>query len=122
MKGLLETGCGLLDQDGVSLRLLVDLRYRRTEKTNARQYLFTLFQRQPYGLERIYQLDVRQYPRVPKDAHLLPHEHIGKARVTGNAGWANWSYDEAMARFCTMTNIVFRPNLPHPEDFRLRGQ
>lgn len=122
LNGLHETGCGLLGEDGVNLRLYVDMKYRRTEKTDSTHYMFTMFKRQPYGPERVYQLDVRQYPIVPRDAHSLPHEHIGNSRVTGDASWSKWTYDEVMAYFCRQANIEFRPTLPHPEEFRLKRQ
>ena len=121
-KGLLEAGCGLISREGVNLRLYVDMRFRRTGKTNGRFYMFSIFRRQPYGQERIYQLDIRQYPVTPRDHHLLPHEHIGSARQIGDAEWLNWTYDQVLAHFCARTNVTFIPQLPHPDEFRLRGQ
>lgn len=120
-KGLLEAGCGLISPEGVHLRLYVDMRFRRTEITSGKFYMFSIFRRQPYGQERIYQLDIRQYPVVPRDEHLLPHEHIGSARETGDAAWSNWNYDQVLAYFCARTNVTFIPLLPHPDEFRLRG-
>jgi hypothetical protein len=112
---------GLIDEDGVSAQLQVELLFRRSHKTGMVTYKFTVFKRHLYGQDRVYQLHVVQSKARIKDAHALPHEHIGAARQSGDAGWAIWSYDDVLAHFCKRTNITFLPCPKHPEDFQLRG-
>jgi len=112
---------GLVDEDGASTQLQVDLMFRRTHKTGLLTYKFTVFKRQIYGHDRVYQLHIVQSKIKIKDAHALPHEHIGASRELGEAKWATWSYDEVLTHFCLRTNITFLPRPSHPEDFQLRG-
>ncbi|MNT30549.1 hypothetical protein D3C72_1663480 [compost metagenome] len=115
--------CGLLDANGRSAKLIVELRFRRSSKTNVAQYVFSVFRRVlPKGLERVYQLDVMQWPKPVRDQHQMPHEHFGNERNLGDDSWAKWSYDEVLAYFCARTNITFVPPVPHPEELRLKGQ
>jgi hypothetical protein len=99
----------------------VKMMYKVGRKTRMKHYLFTIFRRETYGLERIYQLEVTQSVRPIKDLHKRSHEHMGDSRTIGDAGWDKWSYDEVLARFCQMTNLSFAPTPPHPEHFELRG-
>jgi len=112
---------GLVDIDGLSAQLQAELMFRRSHKTGITMYKFTVFKRQPYGLERVYQLDVVQSKVRIKDTHSLPHEHIGTSREQGDASWATWGYDEVLAHFCARTNISFKPPPNHPEFFQLKG-
>ncbi|MDB5911201.1 MAG: hypothetical protein JWP34_5318 [Massilia sp.] len=119
--GTVVIGVGVLDENGVSVRMYVELVYRPSYKTKITRYLFTLFQRFPYGNERIYQLEVTQTPKLVRDMHKLSHEHMGSLRTTGDASWATWGYDEVLAHFCAQTNITFAPSPVHPETFELRA-
>jgi hypothetical protein len=47
---------GILDADGVSARMHLELNYRYGHKTKIKMYVFTVFKRNPYGSERVYQL------------------------------------------------------------------
>lgn len=122
LKGLLSTSCGLLDSDGKSNKLIVELRYRRSAKTKTVQYVFSVFERSLGGLRRIYQLDITQWPRPVKDLHSMPHEHIGADRNDGDSTWSKWTFEQVLLHFCSQTNITFTPNIPHPEELRLKGQ
>lgn len=123
VKGLLSTSCGLLDSNGKSTKLIAELQYRRSAKTNVIRYVFSVYQRQlPKGLERVYQLDVPQWPRPVKDLHQLPHEHVGDERNLGADYWSKWQYEDVLEYFCTQTNITFMPDMPHPEELHLKGQ
>ena len=121
-KNIHETSCGLLDENGINVRLIVQLIFKRSVKTGLVSFQFSVFRRNPSGLERVYQLDVRGWPRGAPSNHHRPHEHFGDSRAIGNAAWEKWTYDEVMAYFCAATNIVFRPPVPHPEEFQLRRQ
>ena len=121
-KGVHRVACGLLDSDGVNVRLVADLIFKRSPKTRLVQYKFSVFRRGPSArLERVFQLDVTQWPKGAPSKHHEPHEHFGDNREVGDAAWSKWTYDEVLARFCAMTNITFRPPLPHPEELHLRG-
>jgi hypothetical protein len=87
LKGSLETTCGLLDKDGISVRMLLELSFRRSAKTNNVRYLFSVFKRLPRGLERVYQLDVSQWNKPIFDKHNQSHEHIGATRIPGKSSW-----------------------------------
>jgi hypothetical protein len=75
--------------------------------------MFSIFKRNRYGTDRVYQLDVNQGPEPLKDNHRRPHEHWGNRRITGADEWATWGYDELLRYFCTRTGITF---LPAPAD------
>lgn len=117
----LEIGIGVVDLQGKSTGLYVHLLYQNSHKTKIIKYCFSLFKRQRYGSERVYQLQVNQFPVPVHDLHRYSHEHIGSLRVPGNASWSKWGYDDVIAYFCTQTNIVFDPELLHPEHFELIG-
>ncbi|MGS1115991.1 hypothetical protein [Castellaniella sp. UC4442_H9] len=122
-KGIHETSCGLLDSDGVNVRLVVDLIFKRSSKTGIVQYKFSVFRRgSPARLERVFQLDVIHWPKGAPSEHHKSHEHFGDNRTLGDASWEEWTYDDVMGRFRTMTNITFKPPVPHPEELQLRGQ
>jgi hypothetical protein len=119
--GTVEIGAGLVDAMGRSVGLYAHLHYRNSHKTNIVKYRFTVFVRRPYGLERVYQLQVNHFPIPIRDLHQYSHEHIGLLRVTGDASWADWRYDDVIAYFCKQTNIAFDPAPPHPEQYQLKG-
>lgn len=117
---IVEITAGLLDTEGRSAGLLLSMIYHSSPKTRIRTCKFTVYVRRPYGNDRAYQLELNQYPVRLEDVHKRSHEHIGRLRVTGDASWEGWEYDDAIAHFCKQTNITFRPPLPHPEHFYLR--
>ena len=119
--GSFSVSSGVVDQDGVGRRLLVQLDYRNSLKTRSIKYIFTVFQRQPYGKDRVYQLEVFQVPKQLKDLHKLSHEHFGDRKTVGDAAWNDWEYDDVIAYFISQTNIEFFPMPPHPEHFQLKG-
>ena len=111
---------GVLNEDGSSARLLVELVFRRSSKTSRVWYKFTVFKRHASGLERAYQLDIQQFARqLP--IHDRPHEHFGSERIEGGCDWATWTFEQALQHFTERTTITFRPPVPHPEHFELRG-
>lgn len=105
----------------MSVRRYVHLLYRHAYHTGTVSYVFTLFKRQPYGNERIYQLEINQFRRPVKDKHKVPHEHIGTLRRDGDATWASWRYDETIAYFSVAANVAFKPVPLHAEDFQLKA-
>ena len=105
---------GVLEDTGLATSLVVDLRYMHNAQSATTKYLFTVQMRERYGLQRVYQLEVTQAPRDPKDVHQKSHEHIGDLRLIGHARWRRWSYHEVLAYFCAQTNITFDPVPSHP--------
>jgi hypothetical protein len=53
-RGTVVCGAGVLDENGESARMYVELAYRNTHRTKITTYLFTLFKRYAYGKERVY--------------------------------------------------------------------
>lgn len=114
-------GAGVMNEDGVSTQMYVELIYKHSHKTRMTSYCFTLFKRFGYGKERVYQLAVTQSQRRLNDAHKLSHQHMGDCRTAGDAAWENWGYDEVLAHFCKQCNLTFEPVPRHPEHFQLSG-
>lgn len=114
-------GAGLVDIQGSPTGLYVELQARQVIKPSMRAYRFTVFRTSASGPQRVYQLDVPQWPVAPRDEHLLPHEHVGARRVIGDCAWGKWSYYEVIEHFCEMTSIAFDPQLPDPFEFVLEG-
>ena len=114
-------GIGILDAEGLSMRMYAELHYHRGAKTRIASYKFSVFRRTRLAIERVYQLQVNIFPKPVRDKHQLSHEHIGDARYPGDASWATWSYDEVIEHFCRRTNLKFDVRPLHPEDFRLQG-
>jgi hypothetical protein len=120
-----QRGCsvidgGLIDENGVSTGLYVSLQFQRSISTGLCKYVFTVFKLEPGGAQRVYQLEVKQHPKPPKDLHAWSHEHIGTTRKTGDAEWQKWDYSDVLSYFCDQTNIKFVPPLRHPEAFELK--
>jgi hypothetical protein len=119
--GSFEIAAGVVDEDGKGSGLLVQLLYQHSFKTQIKKYKCSVFQRQAYGLDRVYQLQVNHFTRPIRNPHHKSHQHIGDFRDLGDASWANWSYDDVISFFRSQTNITFDPELPHPENFKLKG-
>lgn len=113
--------CGLLKADGASARMTVQLLHRRSHKTGAVLYKLGVFLQHSWGLERVYQLEVRQERRPLKDAHARPHEHFGNRRTEGDPSWSKWSFHDALRHFSARTGIVFDPEVQDPDHFELEG-
>jgi hypothetical protein len=112
---------GLVDADGVGTQMQVNLCFRRGHKTGIVRYVFTVFKRQVYGKDRVYQLDVTHSRRPLKNAHKKSHEHMGNVRMLGDATWETWTFDDVLAHFCAKANVVMEPKPSHPEHFQLKG-
>jgi hypothetical protein len=111
-----RTGSGLTDEHGAGTGLTVELQFRMDLRRKCRSYVFSVFKRNRYGVDRVYQLDVNQTPDLPQDDHSRPHEHLGHRRYMGPDEWIAWNYDELLRYFCTRTNIRFRLLPPDPAE------
>jgi len=114
--------CGVLNSDGSSAGLLVELLYRWSPKTKTTYLLFSVHKLNVWGSERAYQLDIEQHVRrLP--LHDLPHEHFGKDRNKGSSEWTTWSFKEALRYFSERTKITFNPPVDDPHSsFKLKSQ
>lgn len=121
--GTVMASSGLVDQQGIGTGMYVQLVFSRSPKTKMVRFKCTVFQTRHGAQARVYQLDVQQSPKLPKDRHSLPHEHFGAARspIDSN-GCHNWNFEDVLSYFCGATGIRFEPALSHPEDFQLKGQ
>lgn len=108
---------GVLDPQGRAISLLCVLKVLHAPGTFT-TWTFTVFDRKPYGTERVFQLQVRQLPRLPKDKHQHPDEHMGD-RKTRHPERISWGFSECMARFVEATGICFDPELDDPTKFKL---
>jgi hypothetical protein len=116
-----EAGAGLLDESGNPRGMSVQLDVAQGRKTRLWTYRFTVYRLGMHSPSRVYQLEVTNFPTLPKDKHAWPHEHIGRGKVVGDAGWLRWSYDAVLARFKLATNITFVPDIDDPSVFKLEG-
>jgi hypothetical protein len=112
---------GVINAEGVGTHLWVDLVLRRSPKTRMIWYKFSVFRRHAWGTEMVYQLDVQCYEKRLKNAHDMPHEHMGDLRMQGSLTWAQWSFEDVLRRFSERTKIDFEPPVSHPDDFELKG-
>lgn len=112
---------GLVDVDGIRVGCVVELLRNQSRKTRLVRYKLSVFKQTPGFLQRVYQLDITKWPRLPADHHQWPHEHVGALRIDGDAGWLRWQYHDALAHFTSRTNITFRPPIDDPEVFVLKG-
>ena len=117
----LNCSSGVVDSEGVRSPLLVDLIFQRGPKTKMVWYKFSIFNRLVWGLERVYQMDVQQYEKPLKNAHDLPHEHMGDERKVGQTAWLTWSFEDVLRHFSERTRIDFKPPVMHPDAFELKG-
>jgi hypothetical protein len=117
-----QCGAGLLDADGSPRGLAVDLLVSQARATKLMRFKFTVFKSTQWGPERLYQLDVQCFPRLPSDSHQYPHEHFGRYRSSPQEAWAKWTFDDVLTRFRESTNITFEPRVTNPFelDFNLR--
>lgn len=114
-----EMESGLINEDRARSGLHVSLFAHIGRRTQLRTFKFSVFRISLGAPERVYQLHIRQAPRLATNKHDWPHEHIGTARVYGDAGWLRWDYAQALAHFCRQTNISFVPPVNDPEYFEL---
>jgi hypothetical protein len=119
--GTFVISSGLTDVDGVGTMMLVKLLFRRSHKTGIVHYVFSIFKRTPYSLERVYQLDVRQCRKRVKNQHDRSHEHMGDLRSFGTEEWGQWEFKDVLAHFSNVTNVTFSAGPAHPEHFELRS-
>lgn len=99
----------------------VRLDFRNSAKTGVRKFILTVFKQNPYGLDRIYQLEIVQSRRPIKDLHERSHEHMGSSRLPGKESWGGWAFSDVLRYFWQQTNVTFCPPPPDPEEYQLKG-
>jgi hypothetical protein len=121
LAGVANCAFRVTDSDGKRIQgVTVDLLIKYGQRPPSTHYLFTVFKFEYGGLRRVYQLDVLQNGRKMRDAHSMPHEHIGRDRVAGDVAWATIKYDEALGLFCSRTNLTLISDLPDPSVLTLQ--
>lgn len=106
---------GVVNQDGVRQKVLVKIKYYSHPRIKKTGFTFSVFKQNLYGLDRVYQLELKKFPQPLKNAHAKPHEHWGNVRLNAPDEWNSWSFTDALEHFCTVTNIVFQPDIELPE-------
>jgi hypothetical protein len=119
--GTVFTSAGIIDESGKRTKLYVELLVRLDAKNKTASYLFTLYRRNLYGIERVYQLSILQCEKLRMDMHSRSHWHMGSGRYLGQVEWDRWSHAEALAYFCREINLTLDP-APPPVSFPLRGK
>lgn len=115
-----EACAGLVDLSGNPTGMYVSMMVAQTKKAGILAFQFGMFRLSAAGPERIYQLHVTKWPRLPADVHSRPHEHVGDRRIS-RPEWLRADYDALLASFCAATNIEFIPPLDEdPTAFRLK--
>ena len=112
--------CGLVTKDGTRAGLIMRLEYAYSTATNSKTMQFGVLKSAPYGLQRVYQLTIKQTRKPIKDAHALPHEHWGDTRIPANKDCLSFTFAQAMAHFCQQTNITITPPVEDPTQYRLK--
>lgn len=118
--GTVAIAAGLVDAEGVGRRMIARLWFRHSRKTGLIKYKFSVFNRTPYSLDRVYELEVTHSPKPIKNLHAMSHEHIGALRRNGNESWSKWEFEDVLNYFSLTTNIDMRTRPKHPEHFELR--
>ncbi len=70
--------------------------------------------------ERANKLHVNKRHGVKITDHTRTHEHYGETRFNADKTWENLSFEEAVARFCQMTNLTLTEPLLHFQEFKLK--
>ena len=115
-KYLSTASAGTLDSQGINTGIIVSLDYSLHPVTHFKTYKFGVFKQRPYGLDRVYMLEMSQSKKPLKDGHKKPHEHFGDTRAIGDDAWSLWSYYDALNYFCERTKITFEPPVQTPEE------
>ena len=120
-KGAFGFEQGLLDADGNSVGLSMELIFYRSPQTNLITVKMSVFHRERRKPPlRVYQLHITTKSYDPDNWHDEAHEHFGNSRSIIKA-WKNWrSFHDALNFFSQQTNIEFTPELDDPEQLRLK--
>jgi hypothetical protein len=105
----LRIEAGLTDVNGSSLPLTVELRFGTDGSKKRRKYVFSLLRWNRYNKERVFQLEVSQAAKPPKDHHSVSHQHYGEQRSEVPGALTSAGFDELLLYFCRQTSIEFRP-------------
>ena len=115
-----EIESGLIDEDGITTKLHLKFHYFYHPTTKVKNYIFSVYNKTPYGLERVYQLDIVQTKRYIKDLHKRPHEHIGNKKLALDETFQNCNFEVALNHFLSQTNITITGGVDSPNEFKLK--
>lgn len=117
--GAWEIECGVEDEYGERHDQYINLRVTRSPLTgNNMRFTFTLFRKTHFEQSRLYQLELICSSRAATAWHQRSHEHLGSSRCQKCSDWKNWGYEQALAHFCTMSNIYLDPIPPAPTSLK----
>lgn len=117
----LSNSFGVMDVDGKTIKgMHVDLDVFVSPRLGLSKFVFTLWQYEAGRKERAYQLHVNARPGLVFKDHNATHEHFGEPRFAADSTWSHLTFDEAVARFCRITNLTLIAPLPDYQDFQLK--
>lgn len=70
--------------------------------------------------DRAYQLEVNLRKDLRPTDHAYSHEHYGEKTFKADTSWAHSSFQDAVNRFCTNTNLTLTDTMPDYADFTLK--
>lgn len=113
--GVATCAFGVTDSDGRRIQgVTAELYVKYGSRPPSTHFMFTIFKKEYRLRRRVYQLDILQNGRKRRDAHGLPHEHVGQERRPGGLDWVDFRYSDALQLFCARTNLCLVPELPDP--------
>ncbi len=117
----LTNSFGVVDALGKSIKgMTVEFEVLVSPLLGEARFVFTLRQIDLKLAERAYQLHVNKRHGVKITDHTRTHEHYGETRFNADKTWENLSFEEAVARFCQMTNLTLTEPLLHFQEFKLK--
>ncbi len=112
---------GVVDNFGKTIKgMSVELEVFISPRLGFEKFVFTLHQAELKIQQRAYQLHVNNRPGLKIDDHSASHEHYGEPRFNSDQSWLRLNFDEAVDRFCRMTNLTLTQPLPHYQEFKLK--
>jgi hypothetical protein len=117
----LTNSFGVVDGLGKTIKgMSVELEVFVSPRLGLPRFVFTLRQIDLKLAERAYQLHVNNRQGVKITDHAGTHEHYGEPRFNADKTWGNLSFEDAVARFCQMTNLTLTEPLSHFQEFKLK--
>lgn len=118
----LTNAFGLLDADGKTIKgLTAEFDVFISPNLGQIKMVFSLKRYNLGVTDRAYQLEVNPRKDLRITDHAYSHEHYGEETFKADTTWANCSFQDAVKRFCTNTNLTFTDTMPDYADFTLKA-
>lgn len=112
---------GVLNEDQQTIKgLQADFAVFVSPRLKQPRYVFSLMQYELGLTQRAYQQEINPRKGLKPSDHAYSHEHYGEARFNADPEWSDLSFDAAVMRFCSKTNLVLTELLPDYESFELK--